>query len=53
MRYVGIRSAQSVAICVKGYTFLLLREKEIDTEYNTRFVFYLCELCFFLHPLCF
>ena len=31
MRYVGIRSAQSVAICVKGYIFLL-REKEIDTR---------------------
>ena len=31
MRYVGIRSAQSVAICDKGY-FLLLREKDIDTR---------------------
>jgi hypothetical protein len=31
MRYVGIRSAQSVAICVKGYIFVL-REKEIDTS---------------------
>jgi hypothetical protein len=31
MRYVGIRSAQSVVICVKD-TFLLLREKEIDTR---------------------
>ena len=31
MRYVGIRSAQSVVICVKGYIFVL-REKEIDTR---------------------
>jgi hypothetical protein len=31
MRYVGIRIAQSVAICVKGYIFVL-REKEIDTR---------------------
>ena len=33
-RYVGIRSDQSVTICVKGYvcTFLLLREKDIDTK---------------------
>jgi hypothetical protein len=32
MRYVGIRSAQSVAICVKGYIFVVLREKNIDTK---------------------
>ena len=31
MRYVGIHSAQSVAICVKGYIFVL-QEKEIDTR---------------------
>jgi hypothetical protein len=37
MRYVGIRSTQSVAICVKGYIFVL-REKEIDTSVYDLFV---------------
>jgi hypothetical protein len=26
MRYVGIRSAQSVTICVKGYIFVVTRK---------------------------